>query len=301
MATVLSKVDEQQSLVTYVDDFSRHMVSGSLSEEGIHLFQQQILTYYHKHGRVFVWRKPPYDPYHIIVSEVMLQQTQTHRVIDKFIHFIDCFPTVNALAEASLHDVLSAWQGLGYNRRGQALHKLAHIIVTQYHSTVPSDVELLDTLPGIGPATAASVAAFAFNQPTVFIETNIRAVYIQAFFSQDTNVKDAQLLPLVERTLYRKEPRIWYYALMDYGVMLKKHYKNPSRRSAHHQRQSTFEGSERQIRGMIIRVLTHHKRLTFSLIGELIPRQQERIIKNLDNLCQEGLISYKDGYYQLGT
>ena len=155
-------------------DLSHQINNNRLDDEVVILFQQHILNYYREHGRFFAWRQPPHDPYHIMISEVMLQQTQTHRVIDKFALFTTKFSDITALAQASLHDVLTAWQGLGYNRRGQALHKAAQIIVHEYQGIFPSAPEQWQVLPGIGPATAASICAFAFNMPTILVRSRIK-------------------------------------------------------------------------------------------------------------------------------
>lgn len=276
------------------------LMSGYLEKSIVSHFQKTVLDYYHEHGRVFAWRKEPHNPYHILVSEIMLQQTQTHRVVDKFAHFISNFPDVYSLSKASLHDVLSAWQGLGYNRRGQALQKCAQKIVAEFEGFIPCNPQVLETFPGIGKATASSICAFAFDMPTVFIETNIRAVYIYMFFKERTDVKDNELIPLVEQTLYRASPRVWYYALMDYGVTLKKQFKNPSKRSAHYTKQSAFDGSERQIRGMIIKLLVQYGVLDFHSLCSFISREQSRIARNLERLCTEGLILENGNYYSLG-
>ncbi|MEK7079017.1 MAG: A/G-specific adenine glycosylase, partial [Patescibacteria group bacterium] len=131
--------------------------------------------------RDFPWRNTT-DPYHILVSEVMLQQTQVARVMVKFPIFIDQFSNFKELATASTKDILQVWQGMGYNRRALYLKKIAEIVITQYKGKLPDDPAILDTFPGIGEATAASIVAFAFNKPLVFIETNIRRVFIHLFF-----------------------------------------------------------------------------------------------------------------------
>ena len=218
-------------------------------------FTKAIWDFYNANGRVFAWRHVD-DPYKIVVSEIMLQQTQTHRVAQKYAIFIEEFPSFEKLAQAPLRNVLMHWQGLGYNRRGKYLHEIAQKVITEYNGSLPSSPEILITFPGIGSATAASIAAFAFNTPTVFIETNIRAVFIHWFFKDKTNVKDAELIPLIRAAVDKERARDWYYALMDYGVMLKKNSINPSRRSAHHAKQSRFEGSDRQIRGIVLKLLT---------------------------------------------
>ncbi|MGE0206230.1 MAG: A/G-specific adenine glycosylase [Candidatus Babeliales bacterium] len=270
----------------------------SLKQNNIQEFKSIIWDYFNAHGRQFSWRQTA-EPYHIVVSEIMLQQTQTHRVAGKFEQFITLFPTFQALAQAQLHDVLAAWQGLGYNRRAMALQKTAQKVVHEYNGMLPNDPEILVTFPGIGKATAASICAFAFNKPTTFIETNIRTVFIQFFFHNRADVHDKELFPLVERTVDQERPRLWYYALMDYGVMLKKNIPNPSRRSKHHTVQSKFEGSDRQIRGMILKILTQAKIASYHDFIGLIDRKEDRIQKILDDLCAEGFLHRKNDLYKI--
>ncbi len=269
-----------------------------LLPEDIEQFQAEIYNFYKENGRVFQWRQTT-DPYHIVVSEIMLQQTQTHRVEEKYKNFVEKLPNFLALAEISTRDLLLLWQGLGYNRRALSLQKTAQIIMQDYGGQLPNSPEILLNFPGIGPATASSICVFAFNTPTVFIETNIRAVYIHKFFQNRTDVTDKELFPLVEQTLDKNNSRHWYYALMDYGVMLKKKFKNPSRKSAHHTQQSKFEGSERQIRGMILRALTAHKALNFDMLCALIDREPHRIERNLQDLCTEGFVQKQNTIFYI--
>lgn len=277
-----------QMLSTPVE--SSYCINGQLTHAGIVWFRQLIYDYYRQHRRDFSWRAT-IDPYHIVVSEIMLQQTQTSRVVEKYAQFIAAFPNFYALAQASQRDVLTAWSGLGYNRRGLALHGVAQRVVTEYAGVLPADPQVLETFRGIGPNTAGSICAFAFNLPVVFIETNIRTVFIHTFFKQWTDkIKDQELLALIAQTVDLYNTREWYYALMDYGVMLKKEFKNPSRESAHHGKQSTFEGSERQIRGMIIKLLTQFPALSFDQLVGLIDRDPRRIANNLKDLCSENLV-----------
>lgn len=261
-------------------------------------FQETIWNYYKSHGRTFSWRYAD-DPYKIVVSEIMLQQTQTQRVIEKYSLFIQRFPTFNTLAHATLQEVLLYWQGLGYNRRGKYLHEIAKIVMQEYKGTLPSDPEILKTLPGIGSATAASICAFAYNAPTVFIETNIRTVFIHFFFKDKSRIKDSDILPLVAATVPENDARSWYYALMDYGVMLKKSIPNPSRKSAHHTKQSRFEGSDRQIRGKIIKELTCNNGLSFDGLCERIEREPQRIIKALEQLINEQFIQFQNSLFSI--
>ena len=224
-------------------------------------FRQTVLAFYRAHGRDLPWRRT-HDPYRILVSEVMLQQTQVPRVLVKYEEFLAAFPTIDFLAAAPLEAVLRVWQGLGYNRRARSLWRLADIVTTELNGELPRSVPELLRLPGIGPATAAALAAFAYGQAHPFIETNIRAVYLHHFFPNRIDVTDREILPLVEATLDHTDPRTWYYALMDYGVELKRTQPNPSRRSRHHTRQSPFSGSKRQLRAQVLRVILDRPSVT---------------------------------------
>jgi A/G-specific adenine glycosylase len=267
-----------------------------LTKQEINSFQAFIWDFYKNFGRSFVWRNIE-CPYKVLISEIMLQQTQTYRVEPKFEQFIVVFPTVEVLAQATLKEVLSIWQGLGYNRRALYLHKTAQKIMQEYQGQLPADSCILETFPGIGKATANSICAFAFNIPTIFIETNIRAVFIHTFFRDKKRVSDTSILPLVKAAIDKENPREWYYALMDYGVYLKKNYSNPSRKSRHHIIQSKFEGSDRQIRGAIIRLLTMHKEMREVEIVKELKKESNRVIGILQQLCKENLIEQKNDYF----
>ena len=266
-----------------------------LTLQEINTFQVFIWDFYQQNGRSFAWRNVE-SPYWIVVSEIMLQQTQTYRVEPKFEQFIAEFSDFQALANASLRDILSVWQGLGYNRRALYLYQSAQKIMQEYNGNLPQDPSILETFPGIGKATARSICAFAFNIPAVFIETNIRTVFIHTFFSEKKDVSDAIIMPLVEITVDKTNPREWYYAIMDYGVYLKKNYNNPSRKSRHHVIQSKFEGSDRQIRGAIIRLLTGKEMKEQEIINEL-QKEANRIGSILQQLCKEELIKKKNDYF----
>ena len=253
-------------------------------------FKKTILSYYEREGRDLAWRHTT-DPYLIFVSEIMLQQTQVGRVTIKYPEFITTFPTFAALADAPLHQVLAVWQGMGYNRRAIALHKCAKQVMTTFGGELPHDVERLVTLPGIGHATACSIAAFAFNMPVVFVETNIRRVFIHFFFPDRLSVTDREILPLVEQSLDIKNPRIWYWALMDVGSALKKTVPNPNKKSAHYTRQSKFVGSDRQIRGIILRSLVTNPQQDEKELVRSISVSEDRAHKVIDRLAKEGFIS----------
>ncbi|NTU70681.1 MAG: adenine glycosylase [Coriobacteriia bacterium] len=203
------------------------------------------------------WRNTR-DPYAVLLSEVMLQQTQVPRVVPKWEAWLEQFPTIDALAAAPLEPVLVAWQGLGYNRRAIALKRAAEEVATRFGGELPSDEVALRSLPGIGPATASGVRAFAFDLPGVYLETNVRAVFLHELFADSDGVSDREVTPLVAAAVLEAarqgvSPRTWYYALLDYGAHLKRELPNPSRRSAHHARQSAFEGSRRQKRAWLLR------------------------------------------------
>jgi A/G-specific adenine glycosylase len=256
-------------------------------------FRRIVWDYYRDNGRKMPWRDD-HSPYSVVVSEIMLQQTQVGRVLEKYPLFLRAFPTFNALAAAPTASLLAAWQGMGYNRRALNLQKLAKKVIEVYDGQLPSDPKQLLQLPGIGPGTAGSIAAFAFNAPVVFIETNIRRVIIHHFFSDHTGVADADLLPIIERNLDRDNPREWYYALMDYGAHLAKTVPNPNRRSKHYSVQSKFEGSNRQIRGAIIRLLLEFPVLTAQDVVNRFPGEpQERITRILDQLTKEGFLQQR--------
>ena len=215
------------------------------------------------------WRRT-YNPYAIWISEVMLQQTQVSRVDGRWQRWLERFPTVDALAAAAPSDVLEEWQGLGYNRRALSVHRAAQAI-SEAGGVFPQDPKELVKLPGIGPATAAGIRAFAFNLHGVYLETNVRTVFLHELYPQAEGVPDSELVPLVELTCPASiasaadaaatelTPRSWYYALLDYGAYLKKTIPNPSRRSKSHVKQSRFEGSHRQKRAELLRVLLAHK------------------------------------------
>ncbi len=231
-------------------------------------FVERVRTQGALHRRDLPWRYVD-DPYAVLVSEVMLQQTQVARVQKHWGRFMALFPTVDALAMASTADVLEQWQGLGYNRRALALKKTAEICSSDRSGVLPQEVEDLEDLPGIGPATAAGVVAFAHDRPSCYLETNVRTVFLHELFPGRDRVPDREISPLVADTCPAAGVRDWYYALLDYGAHLKALVSNPSRRSAHYAKQSAFEGSRRQKRAELVRIV-----LAFPGIGatELLER-----------------------------
>jgi A/G-specific adenine glycosylase len=255
-------------------------------------FRRQVRAYYRLHGRHDLpWRQPEpdgsFDPYKILVSEAMLQQTQVGRVIPKFNSFIKQFPDAATLARASLGDVLRAWNGLGYNRRAKFLHEAAQQIVDQYGEGFPANSQELVKLPGVGPNTAGAILAYAFNRPAVFVETNIRTAYIHHFFAGQTAVEDRVVLAALTRTLPKSGIRVWYWALMDYGTFLKQAVGNLNRASRSYAKQTKFAGSKRQIRGQVIRLLSERP---YSSKELQIAIDDERLAVVLAGLTDEGLI-----------
>lgn len=269
-----------------------------LTTHKIKTFRAAIYSYYRLHGRIFPWRQTR-NPYYILISEIMLQQTQAERVREKYKHFIKVFPDVFSLNRASLHKVLEVWRGLGFNRRALALKKIAWIVTQNLDGTIPSSPDALQTFPCIGGATASSICAFAFNKPVVFIETNIRSVFIHFFFHEIPVVMDTEIFPLVEETLDVENPREWYYALMDYGSMLKKSKPNPGKQSAHYHRQSPFKNSDRQIRGSILRILIEKSGLLEDEIVEWLQKDHKRVKRILIELEKEGFITRKNGRFSI--
>lgn len=231
------------------------------------------------------WRDEP-TLYNVLVSELMLQQTQVARVLIKFNEFMATFPSIKELAEASLADVLRVWQGLGYNRRAKFLHEAAKQIVTS--RKLPNTTEKLVALPGVGRNTAAAIMNYVYEAPTAYVETNIRTVYFQHFFNQKIDVADREILKLVEQTMDREHPREWFWALMDYGADLKSRGEGRLRMSKHYKKQSLLVGSRREMRGRIVTALAVRSRTKREL--QHIVHADERFDTALEHLMNEGMI-----------
>lgn len=259
-------------------------------------FTRTVLDYYKRHGRHNLPWRATKNAYRILVSEVMLQQTQVERVIPKYRAFIRRFPTCRSLSEAPLSDVLILWQGLGYNRRAKMLHHAARECVVLHGGRVPRNLESLLALSGVGSYTASAVRVFAYNEPDRMIETNIRSAYLHHFFSGKSNVPDALVLKNIS-VPQGVEPRVWYAALMDYGSHLKKAHPNPSRRSATYSRQSAFKGSTREVRGALL------KRIALGRVEERelcsLPFPKDRVLTQLEALLHESLISRRGKWFTL--
>lgn len=282
--------------------------NGRVKSNKAQIFTQTIRDFYHKNKRDLPWRKN-ITSYSTVVSEIMLQQTQVSRVQVKFPVFINRYPTFQSLAQATNKDILSSWQGMGYNRRALYLRDIAKKVIDEYKGELPNDEHILDTFPGIGYATACSIVAFAFNKPLVFIETNIRRVFIHHFFQDKTEIPDTDLMPLVEKTLDKQKPREWYFALMDYGSYLAKIVDNPNKKSKHYTKQSRFIGSDREIRGKVLRLLLKEEnkgnrgdwgdkgRRRIREIGEILGVEEQRLEKILDAMVREKILRKKKEQY----
>jgi A/G-specific adenine glycosylase len=280
--------------------FSRKFHDGGLTGSLITEFREVIYRHYEDAGRDLPWRLTN-NPYEILVSEIMLQQTQVERVLTKYGPFLKRFPGFPDLARAPLRDILLAWQSLGFNRRAQALQGIAQRVVAEFDGHLPPDRGILESLPGIGAATAGALMAFAFEQPVVFLETNIRRVYLYFFHPEEESVPDKMLLPLIMLTMDAQRVRSWYYALMDFGAMLKKMVSNPHRRSAHYTRQSPFPGSDREIRSRILRMFLNVPELPEKAILANLAEETTRIKRILRQLIQENFLHYTQGQYRLAT
>ncbi len=294
----MNKENTTQGLL--VKKFRRSYSNEGVSQKTITLFRQEIYNFYREHARNdLAWRHTD-DPFHILVSEIMLQQTKVERVIHKYSQFLAEFPDIRALSRAPLRKIFTVWQGLGYNRRALALKNLSQNIVKEYAGAqLPTSVDALMMLPGVGRATASAVAAFAYQQPVVIIEPNIRSVYLYFFFQNKENIKDQDILPFVEKTMGKLHPREWYYALMDYGALLKKRGVNPNRRSAHYLKQFPFHGSNRQLRGMILRTLLQNRRMSERQLIQALNVSQIRAQSMLKQLRAEGFLKKHGELYKL--
>ncbi len=240
------------------------------------------------------WREDT-RPYFVLVSELMLQQTQVSRVIPKFQNFIVKFPTEQVLARAQLADVLKAWQGLGYNRRAKFLHETAKQLIEQ--ESFPSTEKELLKLPGVGKNTAGAILAYSFNQPSLFIETNIRTVYIHHFFNDRVDVDDKEILEKLTETIDHEHPREFYWSLMDYGSWLKANGVRNSSSSKHYKKQPPLKGSVREVRGHIVRALANDETLSYTSIEKLFGAGRTK--EAFEGLLRDCIITKKGASYHL--
>jgi len=268
-----------------------------MKSKDIKEFIQTVWNYYYTNKRTMPWRENT-SGYYVFLSEIMLQQTQVERVKEKFDEFIDVFPDFESLASADFQNVLSLWSGLGYNRRARYLYDSARRICSEKNGVLPNDIEYLVSLSGIGISTASAILVYAFNVPYVFIETNVRTVFIYHFFKEKDSVSDKEIEDKLKITMDKTNPREWYWALMDYGTYLKKEYGNFNKKSKLYTKQSKFEGSLRQKRGLVLRLLLKDN-LTFEQIVEELHCDNVLTEQILDKLVEEKLIVKTDGFYTI--
>lgn len=273
------------------------------NKKEIEKFQKTVWDFYKKNKRNFPWRRTK-DPYKILVSEIMLQQTQADRVVRYYEKWLKGFPNLESLAKAKFSEIYPYWQGLGYNRRGLNLQKAAQKALAEYKGKLPKDVSLLEEFPGIGPYTARAVSIFSYNTPVACIETNIRRVFIHHFFGGKTSISDEQILKIAQRALPADKTREWHWALMDYGTHLKSlpASRQANRRHKNYAVQSKFEGSLRQIRGAALRILSGESTNSKTLIARIkkTTNQDAKKIKTVIVILEkEGLIMQNNKSYSL--
>lgn len=278
------------------------MASKKLSQKKINAFQDTVYSFYKTNKRNLPWRfgyKHPVTPFMVFVSEIMLQQTQVDRVIPKFNVFIKKFPSFKAVSLAKTKEILSLWSGLGYNRRALYLKETCTRIYERYNAVVPKETVLLLDLPGVGPYTASALKVFIYNLPEVCIETNIRSAYIEYFFKTEKSVTDRELCSFIEMTLDVKNPREWYYALMDYGSFIKRQNQNPSRKSKGYKLQSKFKNSQRFFRGAIIKLLLADQLTEKDISSQFSGAHRKSIQKALEDLTKESFLVKIKNKYQI--
>ena len=298
----------EQAFVTracaYAETASREIAAdGSLSSSTRARGRRLILGYFEKHGRVFPWRETT-DAYAILLSEVMLQQTQTARVAEYYDRFLARYPAPRALANAPLRELLLLWKGLGYNRRALMLQRACRVIADEHRGKVPLNETALCALPGIGSYTARAILAFAADHPSVLIETNVRTVFLHLFFRERDRVTDREIEQVARALLPMKDSRRWHYALMDFGALLKKALPSVIRKSAHYRVQSKFEGSSRQLRAMVLHEVASKKSTSIASVVRAVaekrpeaslPEGRQSIDALIRALTAEGLLSLKRG------
>ena len=269
------------------EDARRYLLSSNPSYD---VLIETVLTFYRDWGRRFVFRDR-HDPYSVLLGEVMLQQTQTARVVDKYRYFLAEWPSFKALARAPLEEILIAWKGLGYNRRALNLKKAAEK-TEAWNWTIPNDRKAMLTLPGVGKATAAALLAFCYQEKSIYLETNIRRVLLHYYFPDQTDVHDRALEAILsELIVLIDDPRSWYYALMDYGVLLKALVPNPNTKSAHYAKQSRFEGSKRQVRAALLHCVAEQGPIALSSVTEILKEYDSTYLaQSIEELIKEGFL-----------
>jgi A/G-specific adenine glycosylase len=277
---------------------------------------EALRTWYEPRRGAYPWRETR-DPYAIWVSEVMLQQTQASRVVAAYRAFLERFPNVRSLAAASRRDVVRAWDGLGYNRRAVWLSEGARAIVREHGGRLPRDPETLRTLPGVGPYTAAAVSSMAFGEPVAVVDTNVRRVVARVHLGVDgRGAATAEVRALAQAWLDRDDPVTWNQALMDLGREVCKPRPRchvcPLARACRFRatgatvapgpgRQPAFEGSSRQVRGAIVRVLRSHEALSPRCLAAETGFGAERVEAAIAGLAADGLVERSSRAVRLAT
>lgn len=268
-----------------------------MDAQSLTAFKRKVRAYYQVHGRhALPWRKT-HDPYRILVSEVMLQQTQVERVIPYYEAWMKHFPNVKALAKAPLSEALRLWQGLGYNRRAKMLHEAGKALAKL--PEFPRTPQALEQLPGIGPYTARAVMAFAFNTDVVLIETNIRTVITHHFFPKKKVVHDRDIERILELVRPQGQAREWYAALMDYGAHLKRSGVRLNTRAKGYVKQKAFTGSMREARGTLLKALMREPLERKTLVSLLGPSRRAQMRLALSAMKKEGMVALKTGKFHL--
>ncbi|MGH2657525.1 MAG: A/G-specific adenine glycosylase [Actinomycetota bacterium] len=265
--------------------------------------RRALLAWYGPRRRAYPWREAR-DPYRVLVSEVMLQQTQAARVAPAYRSFVRRYPTIRALARAPRADVVREWGSLGYNRRAVAVSEAARIIVRDHGGRVPADPEVLAGLPGVGPYTAAAVASLGHGRLVPAIDTNVRRVVARARIGRD-EAAPAEVQAAAAAWLDRSDPGSWNQALMDLGREVCR--PAPSCRACPlsgscrfrasgatpgwaRRRQGRFEGSFRQVRGGVVRELRGVRSMTLATLAARLGGSTAEVWSAVARLFADGLV-----------
>ncbi len=265
-----------------------------ITKRRIAQFQKKILSFYAEKKRDLPWRRTT-DPYAILLSEIMLQQTQVDRVVAYYKRWLEKWPTIRDLAGASRAEVFREWLGLGYNNRAKNLHEAAKIISEKYKGNVLAALEHYGELPGIGPYTAAAVHIFSANKGLITVDTNIRRILIHEF-RLDEKIADRELREIAGKCLPPGKSRDWHNALMDYGAMFLTSRKTGIRPKT---RQLQFEGSDRQVRSRILRHLLNGKDCSLGELRKIAGCDAKQLRRIVEGMAKDGIIGQRNGNYRV--
>ena len=263
-----------------------------ISETKIKNFNEKIFAWWKKNKRTLPWRETT-NPYYIMISEIMLQQTQVNRSVEKYLEFIKEYPTIKELAEASVSSVLKIWSGLGYNRRALWLQEAANQIVRL--NEFPKTPEELQKLKGIGPYTSRSILIFTFNYDIATVDTNIRRILIAENFAK-VNTKEKELFIIAQKLLPKGKARDWHNALMDYGALVLTSAKTGIKPKT---TISSSSKENRRFRGIIVKYLTRTTKAKKEKIVKNCNIPNEKIDDILVGLIADGLVKKIRKYYTL--